>query len=280
MPELFGRRAELVAGIGSGQAVRIVNLDFEFQVIKNLRREPNTAEIKVFNLSPSTRQSLEAAEEQRIRLSVGYESDVHVIFEGDLRKASSTRDGPDIVTTIEGGDGERSFRRARTNRSFGEGTSVRSVIEDVARSMGIGVGNLEAQTQGAGFEGLGNVYVEGTVVSGSSRESLTGLTRSVGLEWSVQDGNLQLLPFRTALRQTAVLLRAEPNTGLVGSPSLDSENVLQARSLIIPGIFPGRKVRVEAEFVRGDYRVTKATWNGSTFGNDWYVDVEGRAVDG
>ena len=277
MPELFRRRAALTAGIGGGRALRIVNLDFSFQVVKNLRREPNTAEVKVYNLQASSRQALEANEEQRIRLEVGYETDVHVIFEGDLRKASSTRDGPDIITTIEGGDGERSFRRARTNRSFGEGTSVRSVIEDVARGMGIGVGNLEAQTAGAGFEGLGNVYVEGTVVSGSSRETLTGLTRSIGLEWSVQDGNLQLLPFQTALRQTAVLLTKD--TGLVESPSLDSENVLTARSLIVPGIFPGRKIDVRSQFVRGIYRVTKATYIGSTFGNEWYVEVEGRAVD-
>jgi hypothetical protein len=237
MAELFRRRAALTAGIGGGRALRIVNLDFEFSVVKNLRREPNTAEIKVYNLQASSRQALEANEEQRIRLEVGYETDVHVIFEGDLRKASSTRDGADIITTIEGGDGERSFRRARTNRSFGEGTSVRSVIEDVAR----------------------------------------GITRSIGLEWSVQDGNLQLLPFQTALRQTAVLLTKD--TGLVGSPSLDSENVLTARSLIVPGIFPGRKVDVRSEFVRGIYRVTKATYIGSTFGNEWYVEVEGRSVD-
>lgn len=275
--ELIGRRAALTAGIGSGQAIRIVNLDFEFSVVKNLRREPNTAEITVTNLSPTSRQSLEAAEDQRIRLDVGYRDDLHTIFEGDLRKASSKREGADILTKIEGGDGERSFRRARTNRSFGEGTSVRSVIEDVARGMGFGVGNLETQTQGAGFEGLGNVYVEGTVVSGSSRETLTGLTRSIGLEWSVQDGNLQLLPFRTALAQTAVLLT--PQTGLIESPSVDSENVLNARSLIVPGIFPGRKVDVRSEFVRGIYRVTKATWTGSMFANDWYVDVEGRAVE-
>ncbi len=278
MPLLSDRRAALVAGIGSGQAIRIVNLDFSFTVTKSLRREPNVAEVKVWNLSASSRQSLEAAEEQRIRLEAGYAEDVHVIFEGDLRKASSSREGSDIVTTVEGGDGERGFRQARTNRSFGEGTSVRSVIEDVARGMGIGVGNLEAQTQGRGFEGLGAIYEEGTVVSGSSRETLTGLVRSVGLEWSVQDGNLQLLPFRVALRQTAVLLT--PETGLIGSPSIDSENVLQARALIIPGIFPGRKVDVRAEFVRGIYRVTKATYTGSTFGQEWYVDVEGGVVDG
>lgn len=277
MTELFDRRAALTVGIGSGQAIRIVNLRFDFQVIKSLRREPNTCEVKIYNLADSTRQSLEAAEDERVRLDVGYESDLHTVFEGDLRKASSTRDGADVITTIEGGDGERTFRRARVNRAFGENTSVRTVIEEVARSMGIGVGNLDAQASGAGFEGLGNVYVEGTVVSGSSRQSLTDLVRSVGLEWSVQEGNLQLLPFQTALRQTAVLLT--PTTGLIGSPSIDSENVMRARSLIVPSIFPGRKVDVRAEFVRGVYRVTKATWNGSTFTNDWYVDVEGSVVD-
>ena len=271
MAELFDRRAALVAGIGEGRGIRIADLDFTFTVVKNLRRQPNTAKIEVYNLAESSRRSLEAAQNQRIRLECGYKSDLYVIFEGDLRKAYSTRRGPDIVTSIEGGDGERGYRSARTNRSFGNGTTLRSVIEEVGRSMGFGVGNLAEQATGAGFEGLGNQYVEGTVISGAARDILTGLARSAGLEWSVQDGNLQLLPFNTPLRQTAI--RLSSSTGLVESPSIDSENILKAKSLIIPGLFPGRKVSVDAEFVNGIYRVTKATYKGSTFGQEWYLSL-------
>ena len=277
MATLHGRAAAITVGTDDGQALRITGLDFEFKVIKHLRREPNTAEIKIFNLSESSRQSMERAERARIVLEAGYVEDVHVIYEGDLRKAWSKREDTDIITTIESGDGERAFRESRVNTSFGPGTSVRSVMEHVAATMGVGVGNLSEQVSDAAFEGLGSTYEEGAVASGASRDVLTGLASSAGLEWSIQDGNLQLLQFNAATQTTAVLLSKD--TGLIGSPSLDSENVLKARALLIPGIFPGRKVEVRSEFVTGVFRVTKASYTGETAGAGWYVDIEGSLVD-
>lgn len=277
MATLFGRAAAVTVGTGDGQALRITGLDFEFKVVKHLRREPNTAEVKIFNLSEHSRQSIERAEHARIVLEAGYVEDVHVIFDGGLRKAWSAREGTDIVTTIESGDGEKGFREGRVNTSFGPGTSVRSVIEHVAGTMGVGPGNLAEQVNGAAFEGLGSTYVEGVVASGSSRDVLTGLASSAGLEWSIQDGNLQLLPFNSSSQSTAVLL--SPGTGLVGSPSVDSENVLKARAKLIPGLFPGRKVEVRSEFVTGVFRATKVSYTGETAGAAWYADVEGALVN-
>jgi len=279
MPVLFHRVAAVVVGTGGGRALRIDALDFSFTVVKNLRREPNTCSVEIYNLSDTSRLSIEGASGQQLRLEAGYANDSWAIFEGEVRRAWTEYEGAvDRKTTIEGGDGERAFRVARVNRSFGEGTSLRSVIAEVATSMGLGVGNLEAETQGRGFEGLGSTYAEGCVVSGSGRESLSGLCRSIGLEWSVQDGNLQLLPFREAVRHTAVLLT--PDTGLIGSPSIDSEGVMHAKALIIPGIFPGRKIDVRSRYAAGVFRAAKTTFTGSTAGPDWYVDIEGRVING
>jgi hypothetical protein len=275
MPQLFRRETSLTVG-----TLRFTGLDLRFQVSKSLDREPNTAEIAVFNLSQSSRQQVEETEDQRVELRAGYVEDdgSAVIFAGDLRKASSTRDGADIVTVIEAGDGERAYRRGRVSRSFGAGTSLRSVIEGVGASLGLGIGNLSEVAAGAGFEGLGQVFSEGVVVSGSSREELSGLLDSAGIEWSVQDGNLQLLERGQALATTAV--RLSPETGLIGSPSIDSEGLMKARALLIPDVFPGRKVEIVSEFVSGFYRVTKASYTGDTASTEWYVDIEGRAPSG
>ena len=274
MPRLFKRVAALTVG-----TLRFTALDFSFTVVRSLDREPNTAEIQIFNLSETSRASVEGEEQQRVRLEAGFEGDdgLSVIYEGDLRKASSTRDGPAIVTSVESGDGERQYRRARVNLSFGRDTSLRTVLERVGNAMGVGVGNLVEQAQTAGFEGLGNVFSEGVVMSGSAREELTGLLDGAGLEWSIQDGNLQVLGRGQALTLTAVVLRS--GSGLVGSPSIDSEGLMSAQALLIPGVFPGRKVQIVSEFVNGFFRTTKASYTGDTRGNDWFVSIEGRNVN-
>jgi hypothetical protein len=272
---LFGRRVAVTVGIGGGQALRVTGLDVAFRVSKTLAREPNTAEVQLWNLAPSTRQRFEAVKRQRIRIEAGYGDGLGVIFEGDLRKGASHRDGPAVVTTLEAADGERAYRGARVNRSFGPDTSLRSVIESVARSLGLGLGNLD-EVSDADFEGLGQSYAEGTVVSGPARDELDGLLRSAGIEWLIQDGVLQLLVRDRALRATAV--RLTPGTGLVESPSLDSENVLRARALLQPGIYPGRKVVVESEFITGTYRVQRAEYLGDTRGGDWIVEIEGKVA--
>ena len=199
-----------------------------------------------------------------------------MIFDGDLRKAHSRREGPDVVTEVEAADGERAYRTARVNRSFGAGTSLGSVIQSIGRSLGVGVGNLAELATQAGFEGLGQLFSEGTVTSGPAREEFSGLLDSAGIEWSIQDNTLQLLPRGQALAGTAVVLSSD--TGLVESPSVDSEGVATAKMLMIPDVFPGRKVQIESEFVRGLYRVTKAKFIGSTFGTEWFIEIEGKPI--
>lgn len=284
MPRLFGRSAAVTIGVGSGQGLRFQGVDFNFSVQKSLDRAPNTAEIQIFNLSQSSRNQIEQTEVQRVELEAGYETEggLTTIFVGDKRKASSMRVGVDIVTTIEAADGERASRGRRVNRSYSPGTSLDSVVQDVAATLGgeggLGLGNLTELTGNSlDFEGFGREFVEGTVVSGPAMEVLRGLTGSAGVELSVQDQNIQLLRRGEALPEQAVVLRAD--TGLIESPAIDSEGLMSARSLIIPGIFPGRQVEVVSEFVRGFFRVEKATYTGDTSvgSTEWFIDIEGKA---
>ena len=105
---------------------------------------------------------------------------------------------------------------------------------------------------------------------------MTGLAQSAGLEWSIQNGNLQLLGRGAALAAKAIVLRAD--TGLIGVPSIDSEGVVRARSLIVPDLFPGRKVEILSQAVRGFFAIEKATYTGDTTAGaqEWYVDIEAK----
>ncbi len=285
MTRLFRRTGAVTVGTARfGAPIKQVTrqqptIDFAFVVERSLDREPNTAEIQIYNLSDTSRKLIEQTEDQRVELEAGYlqPDGVRVIFDGDLSKAKSFREGPDIITEISAADGERQYRTARINRSFGDNTSLSSVIEACGRAINVGVGNLAELATQSGFEGLGNIFSEGVVVSGPAREELSGLIESAGLEWSIQNNTLQILPRGSALAGTAVVL--SPKTGLIESPSVDSEGVATARMLMIPDVFPGRRVRLESDFVLGEYRVTKAKYSGATRGNEWFIDIEGKPID-
>lgn len=290
MPEgirLFGRKAivsvdtvQVECGAGTG-------LDVEFDVSKDLSGKPNTASLKIWNLNEDHRKALSAKAagkngRARVRIEAGYVSGTSRIFEGDVRHLWHEREpnSGDIATICETGDGERYASRANIARSWAPGTPVEVVVRDVARSLGAGDGNLVTAVAGAVLTGWGPTYTQGASVSGKTLDVLNKLTRSVGLEWSIQDGVLQFLGSGKALEGTAVLLKE--GTGLVGSPSVDhtgkdAGHVL-FKCLMIPDIFPGRKVRIEAEDIRGNFRVEKAKYTGATSGPEWYITGEARPL--
>ena len=146
------------------------------------------------------------------------------------------------------------------------------MIRDVAKSVGVGLGNLESKISGALLDGWGSVFTQGTVASGSAVKELTGLLRGAGMSWSIQDGTMQVLGVDSALEGTAVLVSS--STGMLGSPSIDHKGIVNVKMLLIPDVFPGRKLRIESEELQGFYRVIRAKYSGDSAGDDWMIEVD------
>ncbi len=285
-PELYDRRAvvtvdtlEIPCGTGG--------LDVTFDVTKDLTGKPNTADLRVYNLSADHRAELltRAAKKTkdgkplgvRVRIDAGYKAlGISRIFEGDLRWLTHTREGVDWVTHLETGDGEYWISRAKIYKSWAPGTPVATVLKDVAQAIGAGDGNLLRALQGSALLGAGSTFVGGTATSGPAMKELTRLTKSAGLEWSIQDGALQVLGAGKGLDRDAILL--DEAHGMVGSPSVDHKGLVSVKALLIPDLFPGRKVKLNAASLKGFYRIEKVKFSGSTFGQDWYADLDCRQV--
>jgi hypothetical protein len=266
---LFLRSVRLVVG-----TLNVTGLRVTFSVAKSLKPEPNKAEISVYNLSEASRAQLEQLQEVPVQLDAGYEAGSSTLFLGTLRTALTVRDGPDLVTSLGAGDGEKQIRSARVSVSVRKQTSADVVLRDVARALGVGEGNLADATKTLKFSTVGQLFAQGTVLTGNAAREMTHLCRSLGLTWSIQDGKLQLLPLATALAGAAVLL--SPSTGLVDSPSVDNAGVLSARMLMAPDVFPGRLLVLDSERLKGQYRIESTTHVGDTHGSDWYIDLEAR----
>lgn len=269
MTELFRRACEIVVG-----SHRLRGHHVTFRVKRTLRPEPNTCEITIANLSPDTRAAVAALEDVRVRIRAGYGDELATIYDGELRDVSTTREGPTITTTIRSGDGERAYRRSRVNRSFAPGSSVEDVMREMATSMRVGIGNALSAVRDRGLGGLVEIFEQGTVASGRSADELTRTLDAADLEWSVQSGALQVLPRGAALQREA--LRLAPNSGLLGTPSVDAKGEVKFRAMMIPGIEPGVRVVIDSEFHRGTFRIEAAEYVGDTSGGDWAIECVGR----
>lgn len=270
---LFNRSYRLVI-----DQLAITDLDVSFNVQRSLKKEPNTASISVYNLSSEQRRQIENFK-VLVNLSAGYNGENSLIFSGDMRDGLTTREGPDLITTISSGDGEKKKRRAKVSKAFAPGTSIDAVVKACAQALGVGLGNL-ATLGRVEFPRGGGVFSNGTVLDGFAAEELDRILKSCALEYSIQNNALQILPRRQALLGEAVLLTED--TGLIGTPAVDSLGILHCTSLMVPDIFPGRRIKVDrsiaGEGATGFFRVNKCVYSGDTKGDDWSIEIEAEPL--
>jgi hypothetical protein len=275
MTSLFGRTWALQVN-----TLELSDLDLMFSLESSIYRSPNVAEIRIFNLSPESRATVERG--GAVLLAVGLGTEPHQIFRGDARWIWTEREGPDFVTIIQARDGGRAYSDARVSRSWGPGTPVVTVVRDLAAVMGVGEGNL-SQLDYALRNGA-STFADGFVGDGRASRVLHEVLRGAGYRWSIQRGALQILSRTGPLQVRAVALSAD--SGLIESPTWDERGqrtrgrrgLLKVKALIQPGLEPGRKVRVESALVQGDFEIRKAVVTGDTRGNDWYSELELRPI--
>lgn len=273
----------------------VTDLDIEFQITRTLTKTPNTARITVYNLNPDHRQQLGETKHPVVQLKAGYrgrsiardsvlqavdeaiqydsgQENLGLIFRGDVRNAPSTYQSPDWMTVMESGDGERAHKHKRVNRSFAKGARFSDVLAETAKSLGVGIGNLKKQLSKASLTEFQN----GIVVSGASTKQVDRLIRSAGLEWSVQNSEIQVLELGSVLEGDAVYV--SPETGLISTPTIDHDGVARFDVLLNSRISPGRQILLDSKSLRGRFRAERCDYSGATFNDQWMVGVEGKRI--
>jgi hypothetical protein len=278
----------------------VSELDIEFEVIKDLTAEPNKCKLKIYNLRPEFRHALEqgniydpkkkkksstsASKKSgkavrsvksghiRVEIEAGYKQTARaLIFQGDLRRAlSSEEDDKTFITSIEGEDGGRTTTSSRVSESFPPGTSRLVVVQKCLDALGIGRGNL-VEVEAA----LSEVYTHGTVLDGPAAKELAGVLKRAHIGYSIQDGAVMFLQNGKGRSKKAVLL--DRSSGLVGAPERDTTGLVQVTSLMNPDLFVGTYLYLDSKELSGTFLVSKITYDGSTFGDNWYAKLELKA---
>lgn len=250
----------------------------QFEVSKNLGKEPNKCSIKIYNLSPDTRSELEK-NPIRITLAAGYDGVTRLLFTGDLRYAISERVGPNIITTLDVRDGMRAYAHARMNHSYKPPIRALQVLQDCARSLG-----LELPPEVERSADLRAALSDGISLHGPTRDILTRLIAPYGFGWSVQNGHLQILRDEEVRSGQAFLVNDDEG-GLLNSPKKTvpdkpgSPPEISFDVQLYPELVPGALAKVESEFLNATVKMLDVKASGDTDPQgDWKTSVKGRPL--
>lgn len=248
-------------------------LKVTFKVTKTLKKEPNKAEVAIWNLNSESRATVQQKNQPTI-IEAGYIDNRAQIFSGYLDFAESRKDGRSWVTTLQSGDGSVPFKTARINRSFKGPVKVAEALRAAADAMGVNPGNLLEAVSAGPQRGTSDEFANGIVLSGKSEVQLDKLAKTMGLNWSIQNGQLLFLKAGQFIGEQAQLLA--PGTGLIGSPEPGENGVVKVLTFIQPNVDPGNRIEVRSASVNGFFRIEKTEYAGDTGGGSgpWYAALE------
>jgi len=256
-------------------------MKIEFNVSKGLESSQNTASISIWNLKEAHRNAV-GKELDDVVLEAGYlppegGGNVGIIFAGQMRDVEHKRDGPDIITTISCGDGDKAFRRATISKTFPAGTKVETVVEEIFKQM-----EAEGLKRGEWkFPDDMPPFKRPYSMCGSCAREMDRLGRSRGFYWSSQNGVMEVVPGDGTIGGVVLI---SPQSGMVDTPTI-TDNGVKVSALLNPEIRPGRRVRIESDVLEmnaegGVYRVSQCTFRGSNRDGDFIVEIHGEAVKG
>jgi hypothetical protein len=256
----------------NAQVIR--DLRVSVSIEKNLGSEPNTCSVTIFNLNEESR-AFAQRKPLYVRVDAGYGENLERLFVGELRWGQSVKTPTTWETTLQLGDGDRSFRYGRVSQSFMKGADALSAVRATARAMG-----LTPKMSPATALKLRRQYAGGLVLEGPAQRELSRTLAPFGLSWSIQDGELQILATEEARLDQALVISEE--TGMIGSPEFGvPENpkkapTLHVRTFLKPAIRPGGRIVVESRAISGLFRVQRVVHTADTFGRGWHSEIEAR----
>ncbi|WP_175689703.1 phage protein [Burkholderia anthina] len=259
----FGRRWRLEIGNRS-ESIVIENLRVKFEIVKSLDEKPNPAKLSVYNLNRDHMNLLVSKGFNLARLSVGY-NELRLLYQGDILKPLTKRDKADWISEFECSDGGIDYAGARVWTTLQAGATDADVLAEATKAM--------TRTK-AGVADLASARTlpRGKVLMGNARDVVRNVARNSGADWSIQDGELLVLPADKVLPGEGFVLSQD--SGMIESPKV-SDKGLEVKCLLNPAIRVGGLVRVESmiESYNGDYKVVQVKYVGDTHTADWYCDL-------
>jgi len=298
------RKASLIVG-GDQDGLDLSELRFAFQVRRGDLQTPNSADIRVYNLSDDTAarimQMQPTPEFTRVVLQAGYEGNFGLIFDGSIKQIRHGRESQtDTYIDITAADGDSAYNFSVTALSLAAGATPKDAISSIIQVMashGVSPGYIPDLS--------GNPAPRGQVFFGMSRDRLRDLAKDTQCSWSIQDGKVDFIPLTAYKPGDVPVINSQ--TGMIGLPE-QTQNGIRLKCLLNPNIKIGQQVQLDNNSIQqlryglgndrtqaieranagkfgttintdGMYYVMVANHSGDTRGNDWYTDMICLAIN-
>lgn len=276
--ELYNRLFRVSVGEAGSLGPAFSDLRCTFDIKKSTDSKQNSIAFSVYNLGPSTRTKFETLG-NRVLIEAGYAAGgLQTLAVGDIVRAVSSYEHPEIVTKVEAGDGDKALTSKRVSLSYKGGTAAKTMVQEIVDAFDIDQTDIPIDLSGA-FKSAWS-YV------GRARDAMDQLAVRFGFEWSIQNNTLQITPKDKPSQRQAVVLSA--SSGLIGYPApLDDMRGesdkskkkeppgIRVVSLLNPSIIPGDPIIVDSVLTgRATFKVKAVQHRGDTHAARWETEVE------
>lgn len=268
---LFDRRAQLLVTTprAGENTVDLSALRFAFRCSASKQREPNAAEVTIYNAADQTIQNLQTRGAV-VNIFAGYAASpsLALLCHGDITYSTSRWEGTDRVTKLVLGDGARVLRDGFVSLSLAPGTSHGQALRVVCKRLGLPVPD--------GVDALTTQPPGGITLHGRATQVFDRLARGA---WSIQRGKLVV----SARQDTARAIVVNENAGLLDTPEYTRAQGKEGakvafKTLLFAQLQPGEVVKLESATHTGFVRVASVTHEGDTGGTTWHTTVEGSPL--
>ena len=243
-------------------------LHISFSIQKQELESSNTAKVQVWNLNKANLATLEE-KDCYLTLKAGYGNTLPVILNGTVSHSNTKLDGADTLTEIEVVDGLAEIRDTWVSISYAGKVNSKKIVDDIASQMGVTV----TYSYNAEFADIPN----GFSFVGQAKHALSKACVVSGLEWSIQNGVLQVKKPGDVMSKEVYVI--SPETGLISIPervqisSSDQNGKNQVGYdlvyLMNGAIGPGDYVQVDSKYLKGFFRVYSLEIDGDNLGGAW-----------
>ena len=263
-----------VCSIEISPDIKVEDLKIRFDVKKSILSNQNYCRVDIYNLSQATRNRIASDASSLVRIRAGYVQNGGLVSigQGNVSNVIHTLQHPDIITTIYSKDGFNSIIDNNISLSFKENTTLKSVIDAIARDLKLPV-KFADYDQNATFKN-GYSYL------GSIPNALDQLGEQFNFKWSIQNDQLMIIRSGGSNKNKSVSLSAE--TGLIESPELiiktknlplTNRNEYKVTALLQPQLEAGDLIDIQSKVITGTFVVKELNHLGDTRGNEWFTKI-------
>ena len=268
------------------KSIDLSQLHIKFQIRQWDLQTPNTAQVRVYNCADATANQVQK-EFSTMVLQAGYEGgDLGTIFQGTLVQVRRGRESPvDTYLDLSGADGDPEMNFAVVSTALAAGSSFMDRVNALSQALGVPQGYVPPLPDAT--------LPRGRTLFGMAKDHMRDLAAATDTRWSVQNGQLVMVPLTASVPGDAVVLNSA--TGLIGFPE-QTQDGIQVRSLLNTQITVGRTVQINNKDILqaqlslsatganqnaflpsialdGLYRVVVVEHSGDTRGQEYYTDM-------